>query len=324
MRARRLLALLGLFLGLAGPASAQTPDPAPQRPVRIVVPFAAGGSADVLARLTAQALSARWSQQVVIDNRLGAGGHIGAEAVARSAGDGATLLLGSIGIHAASSVYRNLPYDPRAELAPVAILAEFPNVIVVHPSVPARNLRELVALARERPGELTFGSAGNATSTHMAGEPFMLVSGARFIHVPYRGSSQALNDLMAGNIRLMFENLPTIPPVAREGRVRPLAITSAARSPALPDVPTAAEAGVEGYVATAWFTIAAPAGTPAPLLARLNEDLRAVLAEPALRGRFAQLGATPVGGTLEESRAFLASETEKWTRVVSAANIRLD
>ena len=324
MRARRLLALLGLSLGLAGPASAQAPDPAPQRPVRIVVPFAAGGSADVLARLTAQALSARWSQQVVIDNRLGAGGHIGAEAVARSAGDGATLLLGSIGIHAASSVYRNLPYNPRAELAPVAILAEFPNVIVVHPSVPAQDLRELLALARQRPGELTFGSAGNATSTHMAGELFMLVSGARFTHVPYRGSSQALNDLMAGNIRLMFENLPTIPPVAREGRVRPLAITSAARSPALPDVPTAAEAGVEGYVATAWFTIAAPASTPAPLLARLNEDLRAVLAEPALRGRFEQLGATPVGGTLEESRAFLAAETEKWTRVVSSANIRLD
>jgi tripartite-type tricarboxylate transporter receptor subunit TctC len=229
MRARRLLALPGLFLGFAGLAAAQAPEPAPQRPVRIVVPFAAGGSADVLARLTAQALSARWSQQVVIDNRLGAGNHIGAEAVARRAGDGATLLLGSIGIHAASSVHRNLPYDPRAELVPVAILTEFPNAIAVHPSVPAQDLRELLALARQRPGELTFGSAGNATSTHMAGELFRLVSGARFTHVTYRGSSQALNDLMAGNIRLMFENLPTIPPVAREGRVRPLAITSAAR-----------------------------------------------------------------------------------------------
>ncbi|MBD0274885.1 MAG: hypothetical protein ICV73_23540 [Acetobacteraceae bacterium] len=201
MRARRFLALLGLSLVLAGHALAQAPEPAPQRPVRIVVPFAAGGSADVPARLTAQALSAPWSQQVVVDNRLGTGGHIGAEAVARSTGNGATLLLGSIGIHAASSVYRNLPYNPRTELSPVAILAEFPNVIVVHPSVPAHNLRELLALARQRPGELTFGSAGNATSTHMAGELFMLVSGARFTHVPYRGSSQALNDLMAGNSR---------------------------------------------------------------------------------------------------------------------------
>jgi tripartite-type tricarboxylate transporter receptor subunit TctC len=317
MTTRRLV-LTGL--PLAAPAMAQ----APQRPVRIIVPFAAGGSADVLARLTAQALSARWNQQVVIDNRLGAGGHIGAELVARSPGDGATLLLGSIGIHAASSVYRSLPYNPLTELTPVTLLAEFPNVIVVHPSVPAQNLRELVALARQRPGELSFGSAGNATSTHMAGELFMLASGARFQHVPYRGSSQALNDLMAGNIQLMFENLPTIPSVAREGRVRPLAITSAARSPALPDVPTAEEAGVPGYVATAWFTIAAPAATPPPLLAQLNADLRAVLAEPALRERFAQLGATPVGGSLDESRAFLAAETAKWSRVVSSANIRLD
>jgi len=304
---------------LSVPALAQ-----PARPVRLIVPFAAGGSADVLARLTAQALAARWGQQVVIDNRLGAGGHIGAEIVARSPGDGTTLLLGSIGIHAASSVYRSLTYDPLTELAPVTILAEFPNVIVVHPSVPARTLLEFVALARARPGEITFGSAGNATSTHMAGELFMLVSGIRLTHVPYRGSSQALNDLMAGNIQSMFENLPTIPPVAQAGRVRPLAVTSAQRAPALPDVPTAAEAGVPDYVATAWFTIAAPASTPAPLLESLNADLRAVLAEPALRDRFIQLGATPGGATLPDSREFLATETAKWSRVVHAANIRLD
>lgn len=299
-------------------------QPIAQRPVRIVVPFAAGGSADVLARLTAQSLAARWGQQVFVENRLGAGGHIGAEHVARSPGDGHTLLLGSIGIHAASSVYRNLAYNPRTELAAITMLAEFPNVIVVHPSVPAQTLQELVALARQAPGDLTFGSAGNATSTHMAGELFMLVTGLRFTHVPYRGSSQALNDLMAGNIKLMFENLPTIPAVAKDGRVRPLAVTSATRSPALPDVPTAAEAGVEGYVATAWFTIAAPATTPAPLLQRLNDDLRAVLAAPALRERFQALGATPLGEGLPETRAFLAAETTKWTRVVDAANIRLD
>jgi tripartite-type tricarboxylate transporter receptor subunit TctC len=158
----------------------------------------------------------------------------------------------------------------------------------------------------------------------MAGELFMLVTGLRMTHVPYRGSSQALNDLMAGNIQLMFENLPTVPPVASAGHVRALAMTSAARSPALPDVPTAAEAGVEGYVATAWFTIAAPASTPQPLLERLNADLRAVLAEPALRERFTTMGATPIGGPLDESRAFLASETVKWSRVVQSAGIRLD
>ncbi|MDB5414626.1 MAG: Tripartite-type tricarboxylate transporter, receptor component TctC [Rubritepida sp.] len=321
MLALRLIALLG-FAALNQAALAQSFTPT--RQVRIVAPFAAGGSADVLARITAQALSARWGQPVVIDNRLGAGGHVGAENVARSPGDGHTLLLGSIGIHAASSVYRNLTYNPLTELTPVTILAEFPNVIVVHPSVPAQNLRELVALARAHPGEITFGSAGNATSTHMAGELFMLVTGLRLIHVPYRGSSQSLNDVMAGNIQVMFENLPTIPPVAREGRVRALAITSATRSPALPDVPTAAEAGVDGYIATAWFTIAAPGSTPAPLLQQLNEDLRAVLSNPAIRQRFLTLGATPVGGTLEESRAFLAEETIKWTRVVDAAGIRLD
>ena len=296
----------------------------PQRQVRIVVPFAAGGSADVMARLTAQALAARWNQPVVVENRLGAGGHVGAEHVARGPADGYTLMLGSIGIHAASSVYRNLAYNPRTELAAVTMLAEFPNVIIVNPAVPAQNLRELVALARARPGEITFGSAGNATSTHLAGELFMLVTGVRFIHVPYRGSSQALNDVMAGNIQLMFENLPTVPPVLRDGRVRALALTSATRSPALPEVPTAEEAGVPGYVATAWFTIATSAATPAPLMQRLNDDLRAVLAAPALRDRFTALGATPMGGTLAESSAFLAAETEKWTRVVEAAGIRLD
>jgi tripartite-type tricarboxylate transporter receptor subunit TctC len=321
MRLAYLAAAIAALTLSALRAEAQT---APQRTVRIVVPFAAGGSADVLARVTAQALATRWGQQVVIDNRLGAGGHIGAEHVARSPGDGQTLLLGSIGIHAAYSVYRNLPYAPATDLTPVTILAEFPNVIIAHPAVPVQNLRDLVALARARPGELTFGSAGNATSTHMAGELFMLVTGLRMTHVPYRGSSQALNDLMAGNIQLMFENLPTVPPVASAGHVRALAMTSAARSPALPDVPTAAEAGVEGYVATAWFTIAAPASTPQPLLERLNADLRAVLAEPALRERFTTMGATPIGGPLDESRAFLASETVKWSRVVQSAGIRLD
>jgi len=297
---------------------------APSRPVRIIAPFAAGGSADVLARITGQALAARWGQQVVIDNRLGAGGHIGAEIVARAPGDGTTLLLGSIGIHAASSVYRNLPYDPRAELTPITILAEFPNVIVVNPAVPARNLAEFVALARSRPGEITFGSAGNATSTHMAGELFMLAAGVRLTHVPYRGSSQALNDVMAGNIQAMFENLPTIPPLARDGRLRALAVTSAQRVPQLPEVPSAGEAGVENYVATAWFTIATAASTPPALLASLNADLRAVLADTAIRERFFQLGATPVGSNLADSNSFLSAETQKWSAVVQAANIRLD
>jgi tripartite-type tricarboxylate transporter receptor subunit TctC len=327
MLRRSLAPLLALALSIpwAG-ARAQMPQDAefPQRPVRLIVPFAAGGSADVLARITGQALSTRWRHQVVVDNRPGAGGHIGAEQAARSPGDGHTLVLGTIGIHAASAIYRSLSYNPVTDLAPVVVLAEFPNAIITHPALPARNLRELIELARRRPGELTFGSAGNGTSTHMAGELFMLVAGVRLTHVPYRGSSQALNDLVAGSIQVMFENLPTVPPLAREGRVRVLALTSAGRSESLPEAPTAAEAGLEGYVATAWFTIAAPASTPAPLLERLNADLRAALADPELRGRFAQGGATPIGGTVEEARRFFAAETAKWSHVISTAGIRVD
>lgn len=296
----------------------------PTRPVRIVVPLAPGGSADVLARIVGEQLGAHWGQPVLVENRPGAGGNIGAEAVARSPGDGYTLLLGTLGIHAASAIYPRLSYDPARELAPVTVLGELPNVIIVNPSVPARNLRELVEIARARPGPLSFGSAGSGSSTHLAGEAFLLAARVQIAHVPYRGSGPALNDLVAGNIQVMFENLPTVPPLAQAGSVRPLAVTSAHRSPAMPDVPTAEEAGLPGYVATAWLALAAPASVPAPLLERLNADTRAVLATPALRERLASLGITPVGGTVAESRAFFASETEKWNRVIQAAGIRLN
>ena len=296
----------------------------PNRPVRIVVPLAPGGSADVLARIVGEHLGARWGQPVVVENRPGAGGNIGAEYVARSPGDGYTLLLGTLGIHAASAIYPRLSYDPARELAPVTVLGDLPNVIIVHPSVPARNLRELVELARGRPGALSFGSAGNGSSTHLGGEAFLLAAGVQMAHVPYRGSGPALNDLVAGNIQVMFENLPTVPPLAQAGSVRALAVTSAQRSPAMPDVPTADEAGVPGYVATAWLALAAPASVPVALLERINADTRAVLAEPAVRERLAGLGITPVGGSVAETRAFFASETEKWNRVIQTAGIRLN
>lgn len=307
----------------AAPAVAQEPA-FPTKPVRIIVPLAPGGSADVLARVVADGLGARWHQPVVVDNRPGAGGNIGAEVVARSPGDGSTLLLGTLGIHGASAIYPHLNYDPAKELSPVTVLGDLPNVIVVTPSVPARNLQELVALARRKPGQLTFGSAGAGSSTHLAGELFLLTAGIQMSHVPYRGSAPALNDLVAGNIDVMFENLPTIPPLVAAGAVRPLAVTSATRTPALPDVPTAEEAGVPGYVATAWLALSAPASTPEPLLERLNADTCAVLASPAVRAKLDSLGITPVGGTIAKSRAFFASETEKWNRVIQTANIRLN
>jgi tripartite-type tricarboxylate transporter receptor subunit TctC len=306
------------------PAAAQTPPAFPVKPVRIVVPLAPGGAGDVLARLMAEHLGALWSQPVVVENRPGAGGNIGAEYVARSPGDGYTLLLGTLGIHGASAIYPRLNYDPAKELSPVTVLGDLPNVIVVHPGVQAQTLRELVALARRRPGEISFGSAGNGSSTHLAGELFMLTAGIQMTHVPYRGSAPALTDLVAGNIQVMFENLPTIPPLARANALRPLAVTSPERAPAMPDVPTAREAGVAGYVATAWLALSAPASVPEPLLERLNADARNVLGTAALRERLAALGITPVAGTLAESRAFFASETVKWNRVIETAGIRLN
>jgi tripartite-type tricarboxylate transporter receptor subunit TctC len=322
--------MLRRFLGVAVAAAlwatgAAAQAPAfPTKPVRIIVPLAPGGAGDVLARIMADGLGAHWNQPVVVENRPGAGGNIGAEVVARSPGDGYTLLLGTLGIHGASAIYPRLNYDPAKELSPVTVLGDLPNVIVVNPSVPARTLQELVALARARQGQLTFGSAGNGSSTHLAGELFLLTAGVQMSHVPYRGSAPALNDLVAGNIQAMFENLPTIPPLVAAGSIRPLAVTSATRSPALPDVPTAIEAGVPGYVATAWLALSAPASVPEPLLERLNADARAVLASPATRARLDSLGITPVGGTLAESRAFFAAETEKWNRVIQTAQIRLN
>lgn len=295
----------------------------PARPVRIVVPFAAGGTADVLGRIMADRLSVKWGQAVVVENRPGAGGNIGAEVVARSAPDGYTLVVGTVGIHAASSIYARLPYDPVRELAPVTVLAEMPNAIIVHPAVPARTLQELVDLAKREPGRLSFGSAGSGSSTHLAGEAFLLAAGVRMTHVPYRGSSAALNDVVAGNIQVMFENLPTVPPLAEAGTVRVLAVTSRERVTQLPNAPAAREV-VPDYVATAWMTLAAPSGVPAPLLERISADSRAVLNEPAVRERLVALGAIPMATSIDESRSFFAAETAKWTRVIEAAGIRLN
>lgn len=319
---RRELGAIALGAALAAPRMARSQTGWATRPIRLIVPFAAGGTADVLARIMAERLTPRWGQQVVVENRPGAGGNIGAEVVARAAGDGHTLLLGTIGIHAASAIYANLPYNPTTELAPVTVLADMPNAIIVHPSVPARTLQELIALARQKPGELTFGSAGNGSSTHLAGELFLLSTRLQMTHVPYRGSAAALNDLAAGNIQVMFENIPTVPPLVQANVVRALAVTSSQRVSLL-DVPTAQEAGAPGYVATAWMTLAAPATVPGPLLERLNADARAVLSDAAVRARFTALGAIPIGGTVEESRRFFAEETVKWNAVINTAGIRV-
>jgi tripartite-type tricarboxylate transporter receptor subunit TctC len=292
--------------------------------IRMIVPFAAGGTADVLGRVVAQQLAALTGNRVVVENRPGSAGNIGAETVAHGPSDGSVLLLGTIGIHAASKIYRSLPYDPVKELQPVTILAEVPNVLIVHPSVPAKDIKEFLALARDKPGTLNFGSAGNGSSTHMIAELFKLKAKVDLTHIPYRGSAPALNDLIAGRIQLMVENLPTALPFIQSGEVRALGVTSAVRSDSLPDVPTIAEAGVPGYEATAWFTIAVASSVPPATVASLNSDIRKVLQAPDVIERFKSLGAVIVGNSVADANAFFASETAKWNDVIETAQIKID
>nr|WP_249807749.1 tripartite tricarboxylate transporter substrate binding protein [Bradyrhizobium sp. 61] len=292
--------------------------------MRMIVPFAAGGTADVLGRIVAQELGTLTGNQIVVENRPGSGGNIGADSVARGPADGSVLLLGTIGIHAASKIYKTLPYDPNKDLQPVTILAEVPNVLIVHPSVPAKDVKEFLALAKEKPGALNFGSAGNGSSTHMIAELFKLKAKVDLTHVPYRGSAPALNDLVAGQIQLMVENLPTALPFIESGTVRALGVTSATRSPSLPSLPTIAEAGVPGYDATAWFTIAVAGGVPPATVEKLNADICKILTEPDVIERFKKLGAVIVGNSVVDAKAFVASETVKWNDVIETAQVKID
>ena len=303
------------------PAAAQQ---YPSKPIRLIVPFVAGGSADVLGRVLAQRWTQQYGQQVVVENRPGSGGHVGAEAAARAAPDGYTIVFGTIGIHAAYGIYSKLGYDPARDLQAVAMYADVPCVIIVHPSVPAKNVVEFIALAKKNPGYLNFGSAGSGSSTHMAGEWFKLVTGVSLTHVPYKGSAQAMQDLLGGQIESMFENLPTAIAQIKAGKVRALGMTSKMRSPSMPEVVTVAEAGVPGFEATAWFTIAAPAKVPADIVRKLNADMNAFLKAPEMQPRWIEMGVVPLGGSPADAEKFFVSEREKWNKVIKAAGIRGD
>ena len=296
----------------------------PTKTVRLIVPFVAGGSADVLSRVLAQRLSQQYGQQVIVENRPGSGGHVGAEAAARAAPDGYTIVFGTIGIHAAYGIYSRLNYDPARDLQPVVMYADMPCVLIVHPSVPARNVKEFIELARKNPGRLNFGTAGSGSSTHMVGEWFKIVTGVNLTHVPYKGSAQAMQDLLGGQIELMFENLTTAIAQIRAGKVRALGMTSKARSPSMPEVPTVAEAGVPGFEATAWFTIAAPAKVPADIVRKLNADMNAFFKAAEMQPRWLEMGLVPIGGSPADAEKFFASEREKWNKVIKAAGIRGD
>ena len=317
--AGKILSVIVAFVVL--PAAAQQ---YPAKPIRLIVPFVAGGSADVLSRVLAQRWTQQYGQQVVVENRPGSGGHVGAEAAARAAPDGYTIVFGTIGIHAAYGIYSRLGYDPARDLQAVAMYADVPCVIIVHPSVPAKNVVEFIALAKKNPGYLNFGSAGSGSSTHMVGEWFKLVTGVNLTHVPYKGSAQAMQDLLGGQIESMFENLPTAIAQIKAGKVRALGMTSKMRSPSMPEVVTVAEAGVPGFEATAWFTIAAPAKVPADIVRKLNADMNAFLKAPEMQPRWVEMGVVPLGGSPADAEKFFVSEREKWNKVIKAAGIRGD
>jgi tripartite-type tricarboxylate transporter receptor subunit TctC len=296
----------------------------PSGPIRFIVPFSPGGAADVLAREIGQKLAALYGKPVVIENKPGMGGNIGADAVAKAKPDGYTLLLGTVGIHAAYGIYSKLPYNTARDLQPVIVLGEVPMVIAVHPKLSGYNLSQLVAYAKSHPGSLNFGSAGNGSSTHMVGELFENAAGVQLTHIPYRGSAPAMNDLMGGQIDMMFELVTTAAPVIKSGKIIPLAVTSKRRTAALPDVPTVSELILPGFQGTGWFTVATTAGAPAPIVAKLNKDISAILTAPEMQARWTGLGMTVIGGTPASAARFFIDETAKWDKVIKAANIRAD
>jgi tripartite-type tricarboxylate transporter receptor subunit TctC len=303
-------------------ASAAHADDYPTRPIKLIVPFAPGGGNDTVARLVGEGLTAELAQPVVIDNRPGAGGIIGAEAVARAAPDGYTLFLGGVGSHAINpNLHAHLSYDPIKDFAPITLVASAPLVLVVHPSVPANSVRELIALAKAQPGRLNYASNGNGSSSHLAAVMFASMTGIDIVHVPYKGLSPALADLIGGQVQLMFSSVVAIVPQVKAGKLRALAISSKDRLSLLPELPTIAESGVAGYQSSSWYGILAPAGTPPAIVNRLNAALVKVIAQSAFREALAREGADPVGNSPEAFGAFIAAEKQRLGDVIRQAKL---
>lgn len=297
----------------------------PVRPVRLIVPFAPGGGNDTVARALAQALGASLGQALVVDNRPGAGGIVGAELAAKAPADGYTLFLGGVGSHAVNpSLHAKLAYDPVKDFAPVALIASAPSVLVVHPSVPARSLAEFTALAKARPGGLNYASNGSGSSAHLAAVMYESMAGVRMLHIPYKGLGPALADLLGGEVQAMFSSMVAIVPHIRAGRLRALAVTGKNRSALLPGVPTLAESGLPGYEAGSWYGILAPAGTPREIVLKLNAEIVKALARPELRERLESEGAEVIGGTPEEFAAHIRSEIARTGKLIRDAGIRME
>jgi len=323
----RLLAVAALAVMALAPAHAQT---WPSKPVRIIVPFPPGGTTDIVARSIGVELQRMWQHPVVIENRAGAGGNIGADSVAKSPGDGYTLLMGTVGTHAINQALyaqsgSKMSFDPAKDFVPITLVAGVPNVMVINPKLPVNSVAEFIAYAKARPGQLNMASSGNGTSTHLTGELFKTVTGTYMVHFPYRGSAPAVTDLITGNMNVMFDNLPSALPHIKSGRLKALAVTSRTRSPALPDVPTIEEAaGLKGFDASSWFGLFAPAGTPRTVVDKIQADVAKPLSQPAVRERFVAQGADPGGNTPDQFATFIRAETDKWMRVVKFSNAKVD
>lgn len=316
--------LVLLVLVWGGSAAMVQADPFPSKPIHLVVGYAAGGSTDVVARIVGQQLSEVLGQPVVIENRPGAGGSIASAQVARSAPDGHTIFMSTIANTINTSLYPKLPFDFATDLAPISLVATVPNVLVVNPQVPAANLKEFIALAKSKPGQINFASSGAGSSIHLSGELFNMVAQVQLVHVPYKGSAPAVVDLISGQVQSMFDNLSSSLPYIKAGKLRALAVTSAHRSAAAPDIPTMAEAGLPGCEVTSWFALVAPAKTPQAIVARLNAELGRILAEPRVKARLAELGADAAPSTPEELAELIASETKKWAGVIKASGASIE
>ena len=326
MRTLEIRALiLFLFAGVAYAQPSKQPGGSyPTKSIRLVVPFAPGGSNDIMARLIGQKFSEMLGQQVVIDNRAGASGIIGTDIAAKAPADGYTLLMMSLTFAVNPSLFRKLPYDTEKDLVPVTLLATAPLMLVVHPSVPAKSVQEFIAYARTNPAKLNFGSGGLGTTPHLAGEMLKMMAKLQMTHVPYKGGGPALADLMGGQIQLMLENIPSTLPLAKSGKLRALAVSGLKRSPLVPDLPTLDEAGLKGYEIVGWNGLFAPAGTQSNIIAHLHGQTVRLLAQPDVKERLATLGAEGVGNTPDQFRGFVKAEITKWARVVKEAGLKVE
>lgn len=321
MKRKFIRATLALLIAAAGAAAAQG---YPAKPVRVVVGFAAGSSSDVTMRILAPKLTEVWGQSVIVDNRPGAGGNIAAQFVASAPPDGYTLLFPSASIAIAQSFYRKLQYNAVTDLAPISMASSMPNVLCVNPSLPVKSVKELIALAKSRPGEILYSSSGTGSSDHMATELFSRMAGIRMTHVPYKGGPQALSEVISGEIAMVITGLPAALPQLKAGKVRAIAVTTVKRTPAMPKLPTVSEAGVPGYEHTLWNGMFAPVKTPAALVSKVSDDLARAVRLPDVQERFAALGIEPVGNSPQQFDRFFRAEVEKWAKVVKATGIQAD